>query len=131
MCASLKESIPDSGEFPMIEWGSNCLHIVIFIEDNNPNATPLKIEKKISLWMCGNIVKGDAIRLPKRLLEMNKDNPLMISNISIEKGDIVYIPELRYRTLKCRISTQNKIIDRTNLLVNSCNIRIKLFPYET
>lgn len=129
MCASLKESIPDSGEFPMVEWGSNCLHIVMFIEDNNPHATPLKIEKKISLWMHGNIVKGDAIMLPKRLLELNKDNPLIISDISIEKG--VWIPTLKYRTLWCRISTHNKMIDKTNLLVNSYSIRVKLLPYET
>lgn len=128
MCASLKESIPDSGGFPIVEWGSNCLHIVMFIEDNNPHATPLKIEKKISLWMCGNIVKGDSIMLPKRLLELNKDNPLIISDISIEKG--VCIPTLKYRTMRCRISTQNKMIDKTNPLVNSCDIRVRLFPYE-
>ena len=129
MCASLKESIPDSGGFPIVEWGSNCLHMVIFIEDSNPNITPLKMEKKISLWMHGNIVKGDAIRLPKRLLELNKDNPLIISNISIEKG--VFAPPLKYRTLRCRILTKNKMIDKTNLLFNSCDIRVKLFPYET
>ena len=129
MCASLKESIPDSGGFPMVEFGSNCLHVVIFIEDSNPKVTPLKIEKKISLWMCGNVIKGDAIRLPKRLLELNKDNPLIISNISIEKG--VFAPPLKYRTLRCRILTKNKMIDKTNLLFNSCDIRVKLFPYET
>ena len=128
MCASLKESIPDSGGFPIVEWGSNCLHVVIFIEDSNPKVTPLKIEKKISLWMCGNIVKGDAIRLPKRLLELNKDNPLIISNISIEKG--VFAPPLKYRTLRCRISIKNRMIDKTNLLFNSCDIRVKLLPYE-
>ena len=128
MCASLKESIPDSGGFPMVEFGSNCLHVVIFIEDSNPKVTPLKIEKKISLWMCGNIIKGDAIRLPKRLLELNKDNPLIISNISIEKG--VFAPPLKYRTLRCRISIKNRMIDKTNLLFNSCDIRVKIFPYE-
>lgn len=129
MCASLKESIPDSGEFPMVEWGSNCLHIVMFIEDDNPHATPLKIEKKISLWMHGNIVKGDAIILPKRLLELNKDNPLIISDISIEKG--ICIPTLKYRTLWCRISTHNKMIDKTALFINSHSIKVELFPYET
>lgn len=128
MCASLKESIPDSGGFPMVEWGSNCLHIAMFIEDSNPNITPLKIEKKISLWMHGNIIKGDAIRLPKRLLELNNDNPIIISDISIEKG--VDIPTFKCRNLRCRISTQNKVIDKTTPLVNSCNIRVKLFPYE-
>lgn len=128
MCASLKELIPDSGGFPIVEWGYNCLHMVIFIEDNNPNVTPLKIEKKISLWMHGNIVKGDAIRLPKRLLELNKDNPLIISNISIEKG--VAIPTLKYKTLKCRIFTKNRIIDKTNPLVKGFYIGVKLFPYE-
>ena len=129
MCASLKESITNSGGFPIVEFGSNCLHMVIFIEDSNPKVTPLKIEKKISLWMCGNVIKGDAIRLPKRLLELNKDNPLIISNISIEKG--VFAPPLKYRTLRCRILTKNKMIDKTNLLFNSCDIRVKLFPYET
>ena len=129
MCASLKESITNSGGFPIVEFGSNCLHVVIFIEDSNPKVTPLKIEKKISLWMCGNVIKGDAIRLPKRLLELNKDNPLIISNISIEKG--VFAPPLKYRTLRCRILTKNKMIDKTNLLFNSCDIRVKLFPYET
>lgn len=129
MCASLKELITNSGEFPIVEWGSNCLHVVIFIEDSNPKVTPLKIEKKISLWMCGNVIKGDAIRLPKRLLELNKDNPLIVSNISIEKG--VFAPPLKYRTLRCRISIKNKMIDKTNLLFNSCDLRVKLFPYET
>ena len=129
MCASLKESTTDSGGFPIVEWGSNCLHMVIFIEDNNPKITPLRIEKKISLWMCGNIVKGDAIRLPKRLLELNKDNPLIISNTSIEKG--VFAPPLKYRTLRCRISIKNRMIDKTSLLFNSCDLRVKLFPYET
>ena len=128
MCASLKELITNSGGLPMVEWGSNCLHTVIFIEDSNPKVTPLRIEKKISLWMCGNIVKGDAIRLPKRLLELNKDNPLIVSNISIEKD--VFAPPLKYRTLRCRISIKNKMIDKTNLLFNSCDIRVKLFPYE-
>ena len=123
MCASLKESITDSGEFPMVEFGSNCLHVVMFIEDSNPKVTPLKIEKKINLWICGNIIKGDAIRLPKRLLELNKDNPLIIYNISIEKG--VAIPNFKYRTLNCRISTQNKIIDKANPLVNSYGISVK------
>ena len=129
MCASLKESITNSGGFPMVEFGSNCLHVVMFIEDSNPKVTPLKIEKKISLWMCGNVIKGDDIRLPKLLLELNKDNPLIISNISIEKG--VFVPPLKYRTLRCRILTKNKMIDKTNLLFNSCDIRVKLFPYET
>ena len=128
MCTSLKESIPDSGGFPIVEWGSNCLHMVIFIEDNNPKVTPLKIEKKISLWMCGNIVKGDAIRLPKRLMELNKDNPLIISNISIEKD--VFAPPLKYRTLRCRIFTKNRIIDKTNPLVKGFYIGVRLFPYE-
>lgn len=128
MCASLKESIPNSGGFPIVEFGSNCLHVVIFIEDSNPKVTPLKIEKKISLWMCGNVIKGDAIRLPKRLMELNKDNPLIISNISIEKG--VCIPTLKYRTLKCRIFTKNRIIDKTNPLVKGFYIGVKLFPYE-
>ena len=130
MCASLKELITNSGKFPIVEWGSNCLHMVIFIEDSNPKVTPLRIEKKISLWMCGNIVKGDAIRLPKRLLELNKDNPLIISNISIEKG--VCITTLKYRTLKCRIFTKNRIIDKTSpLVVKGYGIRVKLFPYAT
>lgn len=128
MCTSLKESIPDSGKFPIVEFGSNCLHVVIFIEDSNPKVTPLKIEKKISLWMCGNVIKGDAIRLPKRLLELNKDNPLIISNISIEKD--VFAPPLKYRTLRCRIFTKNRIIDKTNPLVKGFYIGVKLFPYE-
>lgn len=130
MCASLKELIPDSGGFPIIEWGSNCLHMVIFIEDSNPKATPLRIEKKINLWICGNIIRGDVIRLPKRLMELNKDNPLIISNISIEKGE--HIPELKYRTLNCRIFTKNRVIDKTTpLVVKGYGIRVKLFPYAT
>lgn len=130
MCASLKELNPDSGEFPIIEWGSNCLHMVIFIEDSNPKATPLRIEKKINLWICGNIIRGDVIRLPKRLMELNKDNPLIISNISIEKGE--HIPELKYRTLNCRIFTKNRVIDKTTpLVVKGYGIRVKLFPYAT
>lgn len=128
MCASLKELNPDSGEFPIIEWGSNCLHMVIFIEDSNPKATPLRIEKKINLWICGNIIRGDVIRLPKRLMELNKDNPLIISNISIEKGE--HIPELKYRTLNCRIFAKNRVIDKTTPLVKGFAIRVKLFPYE-
>ena len=112
----------------MVEFGSNCLNVVMFIEDSNPKVTPLRIEKKISLWMCGNIVKGDAIRLPKRLLEPNKDNPLIISNISIEKD--VFAPPLKYRTLKCRIFTKNRIIDKTNPLVKGFYIGVKLLPYE-
>lgn len=130
MCASLKESIPNSGEFPIIEWGSNCLHVVVFIEDDNPSVTPLRIEKKINLWICGNIVKGDAIRLTKRLSELNKDDPLIISSVSIEKDILVPYVEHKHRTLRCRISTQSRTIDRTSLLVNGCAIRIKLFPYE-
>lgn len=129
MCASLKELNPDSGEFPIIEWGSNCLHMVIFIEDSNPKATPLRIEKKINLWICGNIIRGDVIRLPKRLMELNKDNPLIISNISIEKGE--HIPELKYRTLNCRIFAKNRVIDKTTPLVKGFAIRVKLFPYAT
>ena len=126
ICTLLKESIPTSGEFPIIEFGVNCLHIILFMEDNNPNITPLKIEKRISLWMSGNIIKGDIVKLPKRLLKRNKDNPLIISSISIEKDDCDSTS--KYRTLWCRISTQNKIIDR-GFLGNSFSIRVKLLPY--